>query len=421
MRRAVPLLLSLAALLAGCGERGEREALPPGRGGPVLDGTRPLQRDALADLAIRRARMGGQWLARNLRYDESFPYWYLPRSNRIDVSQYNEVRHAGTTYSMFKVGGATGDREILAGGERSVEWIERNSLRLPGTRGRGFVFEGEVKLGGQALAIVALMERRRVTRDRRHDGLIRDLAEFMLSSEVRGQRGRMYPRYVVAGGEFRLDPPSDYYPGEALLALTRLAQQFPREDYEADANRVAQYLVHRRDGDIPRAGRVPREDQWLTLSLAELYRLTPDPDYRTVVYLQAQSMIDNQHRPPDPPSLIGASDERSPVNYTSTATKGEALASAWALSRFSHDAAREPRLALAAQRNAQFAMRVQYTPANTRNFPRPAGVNGAWAQDPVVPNVRMDFVQHNVSALTDTERVMRRGDLPIARPLPGDG
>lgn len=419
MRRIVPLVLLLAALLAGCGA--EPEALPPGSGGPVLDGARPVQREALADLAIQRARLGGQWLARNLRYDESFPYWYLPRTNQIDVGDYNEVRHAGTTYSMFKVGGATADAEILAGGERTVEWIDRNSLRLPGTRGRAFVFEGEVKLGGQALAIVALMERRRVTRDRRHDALIRDLADFMLSSEVRGQPGRMHPRYIVSSGEFRLNPPSDYYPGEALLALTRLAQQFPRETYKADANRVAQYLVHRRDGDIPRLGEVPREDHWLTLALSELYRLTPDPDYRTVAYLQAQSMIDNQHRPPDPPPLIGASDDRSPVNYTSTATKGEALASAWALARFSRDTARETRLALAAHRTAQFAMRVQYTPANTRGFPRPDGVNGAWAQDPVVPNVRMDFVQHNVSALTDTERVMRLGDLPIARPLPGDG
>jgi hypothetical protein len=56
-------------------------------------------------------------------------------------------------------------------------------------------------------------------------------------------------------------------------------------------------------------------------------------------------------------------------------------------------------LATAARRNVQFLMRVQYTEESAASFPDPARLIGAWGQDNVKPYVRMDFVQHNVSAL----------------------
>ena len=112
-----------------------------------------------------------------------------------------------------------------------------------------------------------------------------------------------------------LEPASEYFPGEDLLALTRLAQQFSEEPYLEAAIRAADYLVYERDGDISTAGRTPREDHWLAIALSDLYRLNQEPDYTTVAYLQAGSMIENQYTADDRyPMRIGASRTQNPVN-----------------------------------------------------------------------------------------------------------
>lgn len=381
----------------------------------LLDGAAQVEPSELADLAMHRARLGASWLAGIVRDDGSFYYVYDPADDAYEEQEYNEIRHAGTTYSLFQAYGALGDEEILAAANEAARYIEAHSETAGD--GRAFVYDGTTKLGGQALALVALLERRRVTSDQAYDPLIDELAGFLLSMEMPDEPGRYFQSYDVAQEQRLPDPDSDFYPGEALLALTRLAQHFPDGPYLAYAVRAAEYLVHVRDGDIPRAGAIPREDHWLTLALNELHRLHPDDDYRSVAFLQAESMVEHQYSPGEAdPTWIGASALRSPINYTSTATKGEALMASWALASLVDDADAAARFSAAALRNVQFQMRVQYTDDNTALFPRPEALVGAWGQDATEPYVRMDFVQHNISALIGFWHMAQDGDLPVARP-----
>jgi hypothetical protein len=385
---------------------------------PVLDGTADLQPEALGELALDRAAMGARWLASVARDDGSFFYIYYPEDDEYQGDDYNEVRHAGTTYSLFSAYAASDDDSVLEAAEGGARYIADNSV-VAGDRGRAFVYQDRMKLGGQALALVALLERRRVLADTTYDDLIGDLARFMLSMELPDQAGRYHQSYDAAADELSLEPDSDYYPGEALLALIRLAQQFPDGPYLEHATRAARYLIYERDGDIPAAGEIPREDHWLTMAIAELYRLDSRPEYRDVAYLQGESMVGNQHGADGPGLRIGGSDLQEPINYTSTATKGEALLAVWALAAFVGDADREARYATAARRNVQFQLRVQYTPEDTELFPRPEAVVGAWGKDAMDPWIRIDFVQHNVSALIGLWHLTSSGDLPIARPFEG--
>lgn len=382
----------------------------------VLDGTRELQPDPLADLAHERAEMGAAWLADVSQEDGAFIYLYYPEADEYDFEDYNEVRHAGTTYSLFQAYGMVGGDRILEAAEGGARYIEEHSEPAMGA-GRAFLYEGRMKLGGQALALVALLERRRVVEDTTYDQLIFDLADFMLSLELEDQPGRYFQSYYADPGEPTLEPDSDYYPGEALLAMTRLAQQFPDGPYLEYAARAADFLIHERDGDIPAAGQVPREDHWLAMALSELYRLQPEPEYREVAYLQAESMVNNQHTSAEWPMRIGASAARSPINYTSTATKGEALVAVWAMAEFADDEERVERYSTAARRNVQFQMRVQYTADNSQLYPRPVAVIGAWGKDALDPWIRMDFVQHNVSALIGVWYLTTEGDIPIGAPI----
>ncbi len=418
-RRVALALFVAAAVGTGAlvgylvGVRGDSAAITavPNR---LLDGSAPLDPGPLAELAKQRAAMGASWLAAVARDDGSFLYIYYPEDDVYEGADYNEVRHAGTTYSLFSAQGVTPDADVLEAAEGGAEYIDASSVAVTEDRGRAFVYEGRMKLGGQALAVVALLERRRVLGDTSRDDLIDDLAQTMIAMELPDEPGRYYQSYDHATGSFSLEPDSDYYPGEALLAFTRLAQQYPDGPYLEHARRAAGYLIYERDGDIPAAGEVPRQDHWLTLALAELYRLDQRAEYREVAYLQADDMIASQHGTDALPMRIGGSTQRSVINYTSTATKAEALVAAWALARFADDGAAVERYGTAAARNLQFQLRVQFTAENTQLFPRPEGAVGAWGKDAIDPWIRIDFVQHNISGLLGMWAMTTAGDIPIA-------
>jgi len=382
---------------------------------PLLEGTVEIDETALANLAFERAQLGARWLAGDVRENGAFYYTYGPFEDAYEEDEYNEVRHAGTTYALFQVYGATGGEELLEAGEKAASYIDEQSKVVEGS-GRAFAYEYRSKLGGQALALVALLERRRVTQDTRYDELIGELTTFLLSMEIEDEPGRYYQSYDALDGQRLLEPDSDYYPGEALLALTRLAQHFPEEPYLEAAKRAADYLVHERDGDIPAAGQIPREDHWLAIALSDLYRLNQDQDYLTVAYLQADSMIENQFKPDEqfPSELIGAS--RRGV-HNATPPNGEALVAVWGLAVFLDDKEAIEWVSTAARRSAQFQMRVQYTEENPQDFPRPDRMVGAWGRNLEDPTVRIDYVQHNISGLIGVWYLTEEGDVPVAEPI----
>jgi hypothetical protein len=291
----------------------------------------------------------------------------------------------------------------------------------PGRSRAGRRLRGHHKLGAQALSIVALLERRRVTGETDHDQLIGDLADFLLSMEIADEPGRYYGSYDAGAGERLLEPESAFYPGEALLALTRLAEHFPEGPYLEYASRAADYLVYERDGDIPASGEIPREDHWLAMALSELYRLEPDEGHKTTAYLHADSMVDNQWKANEGnAALIGGTHRSNPISFTSTATKGEALVAVWSLAKSVADQDATERYAEATLRNIQFQIRVQYTPENTALYPDPDRVVGGWGQNAVENSVRIDYVQHNISALIGAWYMTAEGDLPHAAAEPAD-
>lgn len=386
---------------------------------PLLDGRADLTSDSLAHLAYQRAALGAGWLSGVLRTDGAFFYEYDPVSDSYEKASYNQVRHAGTTYALWQFYGATrsaveSDQRILDAAEAATEWIAAHSMDL-GARGHVYCYRRRMKLGGQALALVALLERRRVTADMSRDSLIAGLAAFMCGMELPKNRGRYHQSWDAKTDELLLTPTSDYYPGEALLALTRLAEQsFQDGPWLAAAQRAAQYLVHVKDGDIPTAGKVPRQNHWLTMALAELYRLHRDVAYRTVAYLQADDMLASQFGVDSAYAETIGADKRKLINYTSTATKGEAMVAAWAMAKEIGDQEADERFASGARRNAQFCMRVQWVKGNCGLFPQPERLHGAWGESPGRPRVRIDFVQHNISTLMGVWYMTRHGDLPTA-------
>jgi hypothetical protein len=118
------------------------------------------------------------------------------------------------------VDGAVRDDKILAA-EKVTAVIRDAAVDTGDGSGTAYVHEGVMKVGGQALALVALLERRRVTQDTAYDPLIAEFAALMVAVGVKQEPGRFYQSYDPQTRTVLLTPDSDYCPGECLLALTR--------------------------------------------------------------------------------------------------------------------------------------------------------------------------------------------------------
>ena len=204
-----------------------------------------LFRKPTGDEMRLRALAGGQYLTRAVEKDGQFVYSYLPKTDEV-ADAYNILRHAGTLYSMLELYDVTGDAALLEAAGLALDSLLAAALpcELGGQSYICIVEDEEVKLGGNGLAAVALAKYIEVTGDREH---LSDLIAW----------GQTLRALQFDSGEFihKITYPeaentgfvSEYYPGEALLALVRIYGQDPQEGWLDAAEKGAQYLINVRD------------------------------------------------------------------------------------------------------------------------------------------------------------------------------
>lgn len=408
------------------------------------------------------ARLGGRYLTAALDADGRFTYRYQADTGTVR-SGYNIVRHAGTVYSLLELHEATGDAQTLAAAERAlgfllrqvkpvrpVEPVEHVKAAEPAnpanpvepvkalepvkprdakgneTECAGLVEDGEVKLGGNALAVVALAKHAAVTGRGEHVASAVALGEWILAAQ--DQNGRFAIHQQTLGGERASGFASEYYPGEAILALVRLHVLAPRQDSQPwldAAERGARWLITVRDGEVPDEA-LPH-DHWLLYALNELYRLRPDPIFLTHARRLARAIIASQHREPAIAEWRGGYYE--PPRTTPTATRSEGLAAAYALLRDSSASAgtgssgtqgaelkAEADAILEAIRlGIGFQLRTQIVPATAIDLPQPGRALGGFHNTLDDYEVRIDYVQHNISSLLALARILPAGRPPRGR------
>ena len=284
---------------------------------------RKITRDEMRSAALA----GGQYLTRAVKEDGKFVYSYLPKTDAV-ADQYNILRHAGTLYSMLELYDLAGDAALLEATERALDYLFAAALpcELGGESYVCIVEDEEIKLGGTGLAAVALAKYLEVTGTRQH------LSELIAW-------GRTLRALQHDSGEFihKITYPeaedtgfvSEYYPGEALLALVRIYGQDPQEGWLDAAEKGAQYLINVRDQGL--SVEELAHDHWLLYGLNELYRHRPNPLYLEHAMRIAQAIVLAQNREPEYPDWLGS--YYKPPRSTPTATRSEGLCAAYQLAR----------------------------------------------------------------------------------------
>jgi len=352
------------------------------------------------DEMLSAAVSGGHYLTREVDPVGRFTYSYLPKTDEVPDS-YNILRHAGTLYSMLELYDVTRDGALLRSAQRALDDLAASALpcQLGGEEQVCIVEEDEVKLGGNALAAVALAKYIEVTGDRTR---LSDLVAWGRTLQaLQYPDGNFIHKVTYPFGE-NSGFVSEYYPGEALLALVRIYGQDPDQGWLDTAEKGAQYLIKVRDADL-----VVEElthDHWLLYALNELFRHRPDPLYLDHAMRIAQAIVLAQNRDPEYPDWLGSYYE--PPRSTPTATRTEGLCAAYQLARDFETSLSAEDILEAMELGIAFQLQTQFRPESLLYVRDPQRSLGGFHYSLTNFRIRIDYVQHNISGLLCTAQVL---------------
>ncbi|MBW1903765.1 MAG: hypothetical protein JRE45_18635 [Deltaproteobacteria bacterium] len=338
---------------------------------------------------------GADFLVRHQEKDGRYRYAYDPIGDKYPQG-YNLLRHVGTSFSLYQIYGLTRDAKYLAAADRAMAWLDEKHVKTDGEI--SFVLEGwQAKLGGGGLALLALCEREKWVKDGR------DL-ELML------RFGRFIERVQKPNGDFQhyfrwseqADVPargSIYYPGEATLALIRLHRVTGERRWLESASKAADFMIGRwrflgLNTYVP-------PDAWLMYALSDIYEVTGKARYLEYNRVIAETMWNYRFREKEnrASAFVGSTWDPQFPRSTPTAARSEGQgALCRALKKMEHEAeaslcAKELLAATA------FLLSQQITERNSFYAKAPEKAVGGFFSSIVDPEIRIDYVQHNISAL----------------------
>jgi hypothetical protein len=356
-----------------------------------------------------------------------FRYIQYADGRKIDDRKYNILRHAGSIYalSMMQEHGEMSEKTRDAMKKSAKYLVENYVDAIKGHQGLKAVFslpgeeignnksERQAKLGGTALGMIALLAARKLDPEIVPLETLQALGRFV--QFMQKEDGGFHSKFSESKA-FSVDFESLFYPGEAILALVRLYQADGDTQWLASAARAAKFLVDSREG------KTPPPDHWLLIATPELIAQLPnlpkspgmensqlngDALYAHAVTI-AKLMADEQQSAARKGGMQGAfgADNRS----TPTSTRLEGLLALERLATQRGDNEVQGWLRPVIVRGGKFVVACQVS-----DGPYAGGVVAAARKKEETkgnrefndeqPEIRIDYVQHALSALIGTEKL----------------
>lgn len=329
-----------------------------------------------------------------------FIYSYRPEKD-IKEKRYNILRHAGTIYSMAEAYELMPDDELLNEIKRSIEWLVKKiePWEVDGKNVQVVVERDVQKVGGNALAVVALAKYTKITNDKQYIPLMQDLVSWFGAIQKDNGDYMLY-KQTHSTGEIS-DFISGYYPGESILALVRLYDLDKKEEWLDVAENMAKYLITIRD-----KGKTKDDiaiDHWLLYALNDLYRYRENPIYLEHSYFIAKAAISKQitKENAERKTLIGsyATPSGRSMGSTPVACRSEGLSATYRLAKYVGDDDFASELLKSIKLGVEYQLQMQLRPETVMYFKRKKRCLGAFHASMRSYQLQNDFTQHNISSL----------------------
>lgn len=357
------------------------------------------------DQLLASAVNGGEYLIDAVKEDGRFVYAYLPKSDSESES-YNILRHAGTIYAMADLYQETGDARLLDAIERAIGFLGTYMRRCPVPAGfeNCIVENNEAKLGGNALAVLALTQYMQATGDAALLEEARSLARWIVSNQDASGEFKIHKAEFPSGAP--MDFSSQYYPGEAIYALARLYTLDPNDLWLSAAANGALWLANDRI-----QGKVLNDivhDHWLLLGLDALQHIQPNPVFVESARQIAAAIAASQNLNPQYPDWLGS--YYSLPRSTPAATRSEGLLAAYRILRDFDASGQADWVMQTVRRNITFQLGTQFHPESVMYLQDPQRALGGFHQSLTNFEIRNDYVQHNLSSILALYREMKASD-----------
>lgn len=353
----------------------------------------------LPEELLASAYNAGGYLLNAINHDGSFVYSYDPSTNKIS-DKYNILRHAGTIYSLLQLYEINRSPKILDGIEVTIKFMLNHIKECkPPAKEHSLclIHNNKIKLGANALAIIALTKYAELTNNNAYTDTINMLGQWMLDTMANNGKFTIHKQYQKSGKIS--DFISEYYPGEATLALLALYKWDNNKKWLDAASSAIDYIIEQQKQ------RTPPHDHWLLYSLTEIYKIKPKQKYLTHSKYIAEEIIHSQNLKPDQPDWKGSYIK---PESAATATRTEGLIAAYELSNHGNDGEYKKQLLNSIIEGLSFQQQMQFDEATTMYFEKPKKVINAFKRSLTSSVVRIDYSQHNISSFLGYYKITKQ-------------
>ncbi|MGZ3438368.1 MAG: hypothetical protein ACXVDD_02585, partial [Polyangia bacterium] len=384
---------------------------------PVVRGNTPgprLTREALKDGAVA----GGRYLLRHLYDDGRFGYEYTPATD-VDEAyglDYSLPRHAGATYFLSQLFGATHDVAFRDGARRALDFLAARQPGACANPARSCIVNNEVRmadLGAAAMALLAVGEYEASTGDRAQLPWARRLAEFLLFMQK--DSGDFCHLFDAMADKRDEKTKLLYFSGEAAFALAKLAALIGPHDpdytrWVSALDRALDYLTDKQYANL--AGQFYfGEDHWTCMAADAGWDALP-PAHREKYARFCDEFVSflrrTQFGAHDPvaaaqPDFVGAYGFSPflPPHATPVGSRSETTISTYDMmqrrGRAGGDEGRATREQI--RLGMQFLLDHQIRDDSAYLMANPEAARGGFLMSDVKRYIRVDFVQHSCSAM----------------------
>jgi hypothetical protein len=315
----------------------------------------------------------------------------LRRPAERQDGRYNLIRHAGVVCCLFTLGQKSGDQDILGAGRRGLEYglRFRKEVELEGKASCAIFSDDIVKLGATGLTLAALTLKNSGDLSSEEVSIAEALGDYLISQQE--ESGRFRSLYFKDMKDFRPFE-SEYYPGEAILALSMLAHCTKAEKYRTAAVRGAQWLAEKYSR-LP-LDRIPA-DHWLLIAIEHLDSVERTSPALSQCAARIAEAILSSARCDQDRKYIFWDAKRS---LCPAATRAEGLGAAVKLA-FRHGFIKDAcRLFWVLERAVAHILTCQVGERHIEIRPELEAMRGVFVKAPGSNRVRMDYIQHAVGA-----------------------